>query len=86
MKPASNIMRRHIFTLNYIRNDSPDSCITLPLLVCSGFCSDKHPTVALVPPEVWEEDGGFLRNHSENPDCLYFVCLIYFHSDCHLVD
>lgn len=35
------------------------------LLVYVGFCCDKHTAVAVVPAEVWEEDGGFLRYHSE---------------------
>lgn len=42
-------------------------CITHFLLahVYTGFCSDKHPIVAMVSAEVWEEDGSFLRYHSE---------------------
>lgn len=35
------------------------------LLVYVGFCCDKHTAVAVVPAEVWEEDGSFLRYHSE---------------------
>lgn len=35
------------------------------LLVYIGFCCDKHTAVAVVPAEVWEEDGSFLRYHSE---------------------
>lgn len=35
------------------------------LPVYAGFCCDKHTAVAVVPAEVWEEDGSFLRYHSE---------------------
>lgn len=40
-------------------------------LVYAGFCCDKHPAVALVPAEVWQEDGGLLRHHSESPLFLF---------------
>lgn len=41
------------------------------LHVFPGVCSHKHPTVAMVSAEVWKEDGGFLRHHSEHPASMY---------------
>lgn len=53
--------------LNHIQDDSLHVYVTHFLLahVNPGFCSGKHPIVAVVSAEVWEEDGSFLRHHSE---------------------
>lgn len=55
------------FQLKHIQSDSPPTCQAFsPFVpVYPAFRSDKHPVMAVVSAEVWEEDGGFLRHHSE---------------------
>lgn len=59
----------------------PDNRVTS---ASTGFCSNKHPTVAMVSGEVWEEDGSFLWHHCE---CAVFISALT-NSKClhHLVD
>lgn len=58
--------------LNHFQNNILHICVTHhPLAhVYPGFCCDKHPIVAMVSAEVWEEDGSFLRYHGECTVCI----------------
>lgn len=58
-------------------HDSIHIFITLYMAVCvhPDLCSGKHPTVAVVSGEIWEEDGGVLWHHGAYTALIFLICL-----------
>lgn len=76
------ILHAEFCILNHIENNSLHVTHLLLAHVYPGFCSDKHPTVAMVPAEVWEEDGSLLWYHSEYTVFIWFA-RVAFNTDCY---